>query len=452
MSKVVTASTVSPEEEHDLIDGAVLKVEPDHLDEQVNPFPIDVLPRPLPAMVADLHKTLNFPPENTGTAIIASVLGGIGRTLDVFVREGYTTPTNGFFCMVGAPGTNKTWPLTYITTPIRERDAELRRRTNAKLREIDGDGDVALLRMVEEDINIEALYRSLNDNPRGINLIRQELSGWWQSFNQYRPGADREAYLSLFDGTPTSYTRKKAPSYDLPAPGLVVMGTTQQDKVHSLTQVADGLVPRILFSVVADKEAKPYPEQELNPEWAVIWSGIMRPIMDIPMGVDEHGDPEPTIVFMTDAARELWHEYDKAVVRKINREHDIRIKEIFPKLRTYLPRIALAMEVLQRATDGVDLHGIAVSGDAMEKAATLMDYFEHGARHVHHLLYEATPVDGLDPKRREAYAALSDEFTYADAFAAYEVAGMSGKTAQRDLRKRRDLYRKLPSGSYIKLL
>lgn len=441
----------------DLIDQAVLTaVPPDRPDvEQASTFPLHALPGPIPEMVEELHRTLRYPRETTATAILATTLSSIGRTVDVQVREGYVTCGNAYLCAVGAPGTSKTHPFTWITAPLRMRDAELRAEANARLRDMarseGGVGDVPRLRMVEEDVNLEGLYQSLHDNPRGITVLRQEMSGWWGSFNMYRPGADREAALTLFDGTRTSYTRKKAGTFDLPYPGLVVMGSTQPDKLGTLTKTADGLVPRILFSLTPDDQAVPYPDEELDPTWATTWAAIMRPVLAMEMVPDGEMGVMPRVAFLDDAAKAAWAAYDREVCDKINALHDPRVREIYPKLRTYLPRIALALEVLDRATAGVPLEGLHITGSAMSRAAEVLAFFERGALRVHHLIHEANAVDLLDDGRAQAYALLPDEFAYTDAIMAYTQAGLSGKTAQRDLRNRRDLFAKRGS-RYTKLL
>jgi hypothetical protein len=52
------------------------------------------------------------------------------------------------------------------------------------------------------DTTIEALVPILLNNPRGVCLSKDELNGWFQSFNQYRSGgrgADASQWLEVFN-------------------------------------------------------------------------------------------------------------------------------------------------------------------------------------------------------------------------------------------------------------
>jgi len=57
-----------------------------------------------------------------------------------------------------------------------------------------------LRRLLTSDTTQEALVDLIEQNPRGLLLFRDELSGWFASFNQYRPGSDRQFYLECHSG------------------------------------------------------------------------------------------------------------------------------------------------------------------------------------------------------------------------------------------------------------
>ena len=57
-----------------------------------------------------------------------------------------------------------------------------------------------LRRLTTSDVTQEMLVDLIDQNPRGLALFRDELSGWFAGFNQYRPGADRQFYLECHSG------------------------------------------------------------------------------------------------------------------------------------------------------------------------------------------------------------------------------------------------------------
>jgi hypothetical protein len=65
-----------------------------------------------------------------------------------------------------------------------------------------------LREIVTNDTTQERLAELLMHNRRGVLLYRDELSGWFSSFNQYRPGADEQFYLQCHAGGPWQQHRK----------------------------------------------------------------------------------------------------------------------------------------------------------------------------------------------------------------------------------------------------
>ena len=60
------------------------------------------------------------------------------------------------------------------------------------------------------DATIEALAQALEQNPRGVLFLRDELAAWAKGMNQYKggKGADREHWLSFWNGSPVLINRK----------------------------------------------------------------------------------------------------------------------------------------------------------------------------------------------------------------------------------------------------
>jgi Protein of unknown function (DUF3987) len=62
-------------------------------------------------------------------------------------------------------------------------------------------GDAPVMRqIIVNDTPQEKLARIIEQEPRGVLLFRDELSGWFASFNQYRAGADEQFYLECHAG------------------------------------------------------------------------------------------------------------------------------------------------------------------------------------------------------------------------------------------------------------
>jgi hypothetical protein len=84
--------------------------------------------------------------------------------------------------------------------------------------------------MITIDATQERIALLLMHNPRGVLLFRDELSGWFSSFNQYRPGADEQFYLQCHAGGPWLQHRVKG-DVTIPDAFLAVFGGLQPDVV-----------------------------------------------------------------------------------------------------------------------------------------------------------------------------------------------------------------------------
>jgi hypothetical protein len=82
-----------------------------------------------------------------------------------------------------------------------------------------------------DDTTVEALVLVLRDNPRGVVVIKDELTGWIKAMDQYKAGgkgADRQFYLSGWSRKSYVNDRKGA------------QGTLRQDATGSSREADEG--------------------------------------------------------------------------------------------------------------------------------------------------------------------------------------------------------------------
>jgi hypothetical protein len=106
------------------------------------------------------------------------------------------------------------------------------------------------------NLTVEALIDLLADNPRGLGCFNDELSAWVKGMNAYRPGPDRQFWLSCWSCEPYQYNRKGSAGagrecVNLPRPSVTVYGHLPPDVVAQLAEPGggeDGLIDRVLFT------------------------------------------------------------------------------------------------------------------------------------------------------------------------------------------------------------
>jgi putative DNA primase/helicase len=107
-----------------------------------------------------------------------------------------------------------------------------------------------LRRLCTGDATQEALVDLIEKNPRGMLVFRDELSGWFASFNQYRPGSDRQFYLECHAGGSHAKDRRIG-SVLIDDLYLSICGGVQPDIVTKVLSGGDvdGMTPRFSLLV-----------------------------------------------------------------------------------------------------------------------------------------------------------------------------------------------------------
>jgi Protein of unknown function (DUF3987) len=118
----------------------------------------------------------------------------------------------------------------------------------------------SLRRYKSEDPTVEKLCKLLRDNPRGILVHRDELSGWLRNLSKQGREGDRSFYLEAWNGTGSyEIDRIGRGSLYIPAPCVSVLGSIQPGPLASYVRAAtrsgegdDGLLQRFQVLVWPD--------------------------------------------------------------------------------------------------------------------------------------------------------------------------------------------------------
>jgi hypothetical protein len=297
------------------------------------------------------------------------------------------------------------------------------------------------------DATMEALVAKLEHAPRGLGLHRDELAGWWGSMDQYRKGADREKWLSLFNGKAVDAIRRTSGEVLVPMPFVSVCGTVQPGKLHTLGKDQDGFLPRILFAY-PDQQVKPYhSEASIGKEWALSYAKVLDRLLELPLEL-EHNRPAPKLLELSTPASDAFLQWDRVNTDRTNASTSEGIAAIYPKLETYGPRLALVLDLLDQAVvDG----GMPerISGKAMKGALELLEYFEATARKVHYQLFEENAAERLTDTRARVYAKLPERFTTGEGLGIAKDLGMSERTFKRFIQDG-DLFKREGHGTFLK--
>lgn len=291
-----------------------------------------------------------------------------------------------------------------------------------------------LRRYVVNDPSVEKLGELLNQNPRGLLLFRDELTGFLYKLEADGHEADKSFYLESWDGDspPYTYDRIGRGTIRIEAPCISILGGVQPGPLAAYvrstwrTSGEDGLIQRFQLLVWPDspksyKHVDEWPDREAKNRTYEIFKRAADPGVAASVGASPDPNEPDGIPFLrfTPEAQPLfdaWYETLQLKARS-GAEHPA-IRSHLSKYSSLMPSLALIFHVVA-VLDGGARPG-AVGADAAKLAILWVNYLESHARRV---------FAAIARRRQAAGALLGAKITagslsgvkYADGFTARDV-------------------------------
>jgi hypothetical protein len=391
------------------------------VDDPVLPFPVEVLPAPLAALVKEGAAALPCPLDFIAVPMLAVLGVAIGTSRGLEIKPRWVEGPRINSAVVADPGSKKSPALALAMAPLYARqeqyqqtfaDAkrayeakqadyeiqeatwrEARKTKQANRRHRPQRPDEPIMAQIwVSDTTLEAFAELLERNPRGVIMARDELTGWTRSMNQFKggKGADRQAWLSFWNGAPVMVNRKnRREPILLTNPMVCVTGCLPPEVLTDLTDERgreDGFMHRMLFSY-PDPVPLEYTETYVS-EGAVAGYATVVDML-LTMGADSAAIHQ--LVTMTPSGREAFRTLLRELYATLNDpECPQQLRGPIAKLEGYAARLALILQMSRKAagetTDEV------IGPESVEGAAALVRYFLSHARRVYAQL-RTTPED-----------------------------------------------------------
>jgi Protein of unknown function (DUF3987) len=385
----------------------------------VAPLDPAMLPEPLRGWIVDVSERMQIPPDfaAAGAVVVAGSL--IGRKVGIHPkrRDDWVVVPNLWGAVVGRPSLMKSPALAEVMKPLgrlaaeayeEHQEAKLAYETDvmvaeatkaalkdelkraakeaaksgdrSKLDEIarrSQDNEVPeeplLRRYKTEDATSEMISQILLENPRGILVHRDELSGWLRNLDKQGREGDRSFYLEAWNGTGSfDVDRIGRGSLHIPALCLSILGSIQPGPLSTYVYQAtqgekgdDGLLQRFQLLVWPDpspswRNVDCWPDTEAKNRAYKIFKRL--DVLD-PEDFGASGEDEEGIlaVRFTDEGQDVFDRWRDEL------EHRLRSEELPPaleshlaKYRSLMPSLALIFHLVEH----VDVDGKA-EGDAV---------------------------------------------------------------------------------------
>jgi hypothetical protein len=337
----------------------------------VEAFPLEVLPEGLRRFVVEVARALNCPVDLVAVPLLGMAGGAIGNSRYISITRTHRQPANLFAAVISRPGGAKSPAQRILRQPF---DAEQERRLSVwraemepwKKKDKKGCGDRPVLRRcLVADVTTESLALTLEENDRGVLMLRDELMELVGGLNQYKGGKgyDRQVYLKLWDGEPLTIDRKSDKSRDgaplyVPRPFASIVGGLQPgildrfrgESTRFSQPPDDGFLDRWLLSFPEDLPAVGEKWLEVSDEAMGCWNEAVEWLLRLEMVQEEDQRPRPYFLDLTADARRAWQGFTEEHAAELNDpEFPPHLRGPWAKFRGYCGRLALILHALRWA-------------------------------------------------------------------------------------------------------
>jgi len=401
--------------------------------EVVPSFAPELIPEPFRTYVIDEAERMSVQPEVIAMPLVATLGSVVGRSIGIYPKahDSWLLPPN-LWSMIIAPPSSLKSPALDAGTRFMEQlaeDASAEYQKDRNLREarvqiLEGQKakllkdanskpttalaeEIAKLssqltelqapakRYMTNDPTVEMLMELLRDNPKGICLVRDELSGWLATCEKRGREGDREVFIEGYNSKP-NYTidRIGRGTIRVPALSLSIVGGIQPGKLEAYVlgaieggREADGLLQRFQLAIYPDPLTD-YEHVDRKPDLAA--RQRVQQVFRLLDSFDAEAHPEleqadggiPGIRF-SPAAQEEFDAWYTNHMRRL-RSNKLRTTPAFEahlgKAQATVAKLALLFHLIDTAGDE---HIPPVSLEAVRQAIGWIYYLEQNARKIY---------------------------------------------------------------------
>jgi putative DNA primase/helicase len=411
----------------------------------VPPFDPDLLPVSLRPMVEDIADRMQVPLDFPAVVSVAALAGVCGRRAVMQPKERDTSwlvVPNLWGAIVASPGTMKSPVISAVTASARVLEGEWRADHCKAMREYEAAEEQAKLihsawqeqfkrarknqkadpqrpeseaikptqrRLIAVDATPESLHQILAENPAGVFVLRDELTGWLASLERQGRESERAFYLECWNGD-SSFTMDRIGRGSVHVENCCValFGGIQPARLRAYLADAlrdgpsnDGLIQRFQLLVWPDaRRGWAYRDRTPN-------AGAMKTAANVYRRIIGMSADNPLRLKFAPDAQLLFVEWlSDLEMRLRNDDTSPFMLAHLAKYKKLMPALALLFSLADGSLEAVGLHHA-------QQAADWCDYLCHHARRVYasHISPERVAAISLARKLATGWKRESGRFT-----------------------------------------
>lgn len=383
-------------------------------------FSPELLPPSFRDLVLDVADRMQVPIDYPATVTMLCLSGAVNRRAIIQPKasdSGWAVVPNLWGGIVAPPGYMKSPVIAAITKPLNDIQSEWRSehaeamksyaqdKLEGELRyaawkeqykaalkrgavppsppeqEID---EPKLKRLIVNDATFEALHQTMRDNPAGVLVSRDELTGWWSQLDRTGREGERAFCLQAWNGdTGHTIDRIERGTIHVDACCMSMLGGIQPGRLRSYLAEAledgpsnDGLVQRFQLLVWPDTSPRwTYVDRKPNADAEARAAHTLRALVAM-------NEEQPERLRFAPDAQELFVDW------LCELEGKIRADELHPALVSHLSKYRKLMPALAgllQLADTSPVHGdlSLISLENTRRAAAWCEYLESHAKRVY---------------------------------------------------------------------
>jgi hypothetical protein len=400
-------------------------------------MPIELVPGPFRAHVGDVADRMNVPIEMLAVPLVTATAAVIGRRIALRpkAKDDWEVKPILWGAVVARSGALKSPAMQEALRPIRRLEAQKREQwakecgdRKHKLTIIDLEAKATELeitralrknativdlterlrakreeaaklavpepRLMTNDPTVEKLAELLCGNPRGMMVVRDELTGWLRSHEKPGREGDRQFYLEGWNGTGAYVVdRIGRGTISVPALSVCILGTTQPGpmKAYIVEAMADGMGADGLlqrFGLLVWSDGLPaWRNVDRKPDTLARDHAfeIIRRLDGLDVtGCEKDSDDSLPFLRFDDEAQQIFDDFRDDLEKRLRSPEllaEPALESCLAKHRSLLPALALVFHLLDSA--GANECARRVTARAAALAADWCEFLECHARKVY---------------------------------------------------------------------
>ncbi|MGA9972206.1 MAG: DUF3987 domain-containing protein [Candidatus Acidiferrales bacterium] len=328
----------------------------------VLPFDISFVPNCMQAFIVDTAALMSVPLDFTGITLLAVLAGCVNRRAFVFPKKHYKKWREALAAsgaLVTPSGGLKTPTFKIFTNILVEKQVDWQGIHKEKMKKYEQaaklvkeenkkrkDSESLLLdmpekpapsrRLISNDSTPEKLHMMLAENPVGLFVGRDELSGWIAELDKPGREGQRSLFLAAMNGDDAHSVERISRDDVFAIMSLSIYGGIQPpllvNFINDERNIWDGTLARLGLLVYPDEVFIPTADREANEAAYLVARKVLRTLAEM--------ETKQVMLHFDDAAQPFFDQWFEELRVKIDNEKHPGKKSHISKYRGLLPKLA----------------------------------------------------------------------------------------------------------------